>query len=709
MFCKGCGNQLNDGALFCPKCGHKTGNQMYGAGAAVQSNTYTVDSVGNANSEQTKKKKHTVPIVISIIAVVIAIGIGGTVWMNLQLPDDVDTSGKVSSEDGREEQDNKPSRTERSERTDNTASQASVKELLKYIDRAEKLLENTVNDVAALNDSDDPIGMFRDQAAVLETALSDLSELKKQADAVSGIDVNLENAKTEYFNIVNDSLKAYFEAWDFLSEFIYLAELLDERPLVEDYTSLEDSYNDLYTWYESTKEGYSAISFCPSSVKNKWEQLGDTLDLNESVVKKLLWAEQNEDALIYFSALNMINRYDTIINLQVGELLDGIVAEGDFFTKQMVRSVQLAEEIHTYADLSKEKRGEYEFEYARTGELSLSYDAVDTIYPSLYNTYDAFLNIKAGCLSGSRKIVVEAEIPGLTQKYKESFTLDSAYRTISIKPPALTGNLDLSSAKSAQISVTVSEQDGTLIEAKTFPVTVQSRNDVKWYTDDYGAATQDNILCFLTPESSAISQLKRQAVIEISRMTGGQMDSFAGYQGSAWNHYATTYMQVAGIMRALNEMGEMGVRYINDTFSISNGHQHVLLPSEVLERRQGLCIETSLVVASALQSAGMHAFLIFPPDHAMVAVEIWDDGTFENVAEGEGEYFLIETTALGSAWDADSIFVEGFEELQDYYRPSTFVIEYLDHDEWVNYLTQEVEYIIDCDDSRVLGLTPFVN
>lgn len=97
MFCRGCGKQLNDGALFCPKCGQKTGNQMYGVTAEAQANTSFVNPVGNANQEPQKKKKHTAPIVISMIAVVMAIAIGGTVWFRSQLPDDVDTGARVSS------------------------------------------------------------------------------------------------------------------------------------------------------------------------------------------------------------------------------------------------------------------------------------------------------------------------------------------------------------------------------------------------------------------------------------------------------------------------------------------------------------------------------------------------------------------------------------------------------------------------------------
>ena len=63
----------------------------------------------------------------------------------------------------------------------------------------------------------------------------------------------------------------------------------------------------------------------------------------------------------------------------------------------------------------------------------------------------------------------------------------------------------------------------------------------------------------------------------------------------------------------------------------------VLPPSEVLSSRSGICIETALLVASALQSANMNAMIIITPGHAQVALETW---------EGSGEYYLLETTKL---------------------------------------------------------------
>ena len=65
--------------------------------------------------------------------------------------------------------------------------------------------------------------------------------------------------------------------------------------------------------------------------------------------------------------------------------------------------------------------------------------------------------------------------------------------------------------------------------------------------------------------------------------------------------------------------------------------QHVLTPDAVVKKKQGLCIETSLLMASCLMSADMHPMIIITPSHAQVAVETY---------AGSGQYFLIETTTL---------------------------------------------------------------
>lgn len=584
------------------------------------------------------------------------------------------------------------------------AVQESITELLDCVEQAEELVTQANAEVDEFADLEDFTEKTRRQTEVSQRLISGLAELQKDAEAVSCTDGKFKTAVTEYFQLTCDSQTALMEIRSFFADYNALFDdLISVRPQIGDYNSIKDYYNALNTWYLSVKEGYDALASCPACLAPQWKKYGEILDLNDSIVYKLYLANGYEDNLRYVSAQNMSDRYDTAEELQYGELIDGLQGESNHFRSQGAYSFALAKEIHTYADMDAEERAAYEFENIYTGQITLDYDAIDVIYPSLYNSYDAFLVVKTGCVSGTRKILVEAEIEGLTQKYQETFTLDSAYKAIYIKPPALTGNLNLSSAKDAQIRLTISEMDGTLIEAKTFPVTIKSKYDFEWYSDEYGISTRDNILCFMAPESEAVAQLKRQAIEEISHMTSGQMKSFVGYQDTVWdNHYVGTYLQAAGIMRA---MYEMGVRYNMDPFSISGSNQHILLPDDVLRQKSGLCIETSLVVASALQSAGMHVFLVFPPGHAQVAVEVWDGRGSDTV--GTGEYLLIETTALSDNWEKS--FVSGANSLLDYKVPGSGPITYMDQDEWYEYITRANTYLIDCNDAGTLGMTPFAN
>lgn len=542
-------------------------------------------------------------------------------------------------------------------------------------------------------------GSFGGEADDVE-ASAPAQEKWSEDDVFQGDDISQEAVDDE-----EDLVKKY-GGWAFFGDYFdFCGNILEEKPYIDDYDTVEGYYYDLYAWYEEAKEAYLAIDSCPACMAGDWKKYGDTLELNQSICQKLYLAMLYGDNLRYLSAMNMSERFDVVEEIRFNAFMDCLEGEMQHTGRQRRLTLDIAEEIHAYAKLEAEERREYEFENAVSGKIFLDYDVVDTIYPSLYNSYDAFLIIKTGCVSGNRKILVEAEIPGFTQDYKETFTLDSAYKAIYIKPPALAGDLNLSSSKEAQIKVTVSEQDGTLLEAKSFPVTIKSKYDFEWYSEEYGVSTQDNILCFMAPESESVSELKRQAIEEISGMTGGQMESFVGYQNTRWNdHYVGTYLQAAGIMRALYEMG---VRYNMDPFSLSGSNQHILLPDDVLQQKSGLCVETSLTVASALQSAGMHAFLVFPPNHAQVAVEIWNGSG--NDISGTGEYFLIETTALSDRTNYRDIFIDNANGILDGIAPVSGPIEYYNQDEWYEYLMQEGTYIIDCDDMNVLGLTPFSN
>ena len=120
-----------------------------------------------------------------------------------------------------------------------------------------------------------------------------------------------------------------------------------------------------------------------------------------------------------------------------------------------------------------------------------------------------------------------------------------------------------------------------------------------------------------------------------------------------------------------------------------NATQRVLMPDAVLSSQSGICIEPAVLMASVLQSANMHAMIVFTPGHAQVAVETW---------KNSGQYFLIETTCLP------------FDAATD--NTDNLIIQ-LSQEDWSNYLSQEAQqaqdsggmvYIVDCDLARTLNI-----
>ena len=213
--------------------------------------------------------------------------------------------------------------------------------------------------------------------------------------------------------------------------------------------------------------------------------------------------------------------------------------------------------------------------------------------------------------------------------------------------------------------------------------------DYKNYSDEFGIIQNDNILAWMTPETDGILQVRRNAVSWLEQSFGTEYGMLPGYQpayGFTSDQGAyITYYQVAAMQSAISSMG---VRYNMGPYSFS-ASQRVLMPDAVLENGSGICIETAVLMASVLESASMHAMIVFTPGHAQTAVETWS---------GSGQYFLIETTMLPFTATQDA--------LQSLIQP-------LSAEEWANYLynkEQEAQqsggmvYVVDCDLAPVLNI-----
>lgn len=133
-------------------------------------------------------------------------------------------------------------------------------------------------------------------------------------------------------------------------------------------------------------------------------------------------------------------------------------------------------------------------------EIDIDYEAVDAIYPSLYNTTDYILRVRATSEGGDRDVMIRAEVPGFTQVYEQKFSLGSQLTQFYIHPPVLTGELDLGSAKQAQIVFSVTDIDsGRPVIQDTLPIQIMSKFDMINYDPGLGLSSWDYYLSFLTP------------------------------------------------------------------------------------------------------------------------------------------------------------------------------------------------------------------
>ena len=344
-----------------------------------------------------------------------------------------------------------------------------------------------------------------------------------------------------------------------------------------------------------------------------------------------------------------------------------------------------------------EKTGDIELPFVsytyldKKPEAVVEFTAVDSIFPSNYRMMDALTIFTGYSDYGELDVMVEVEVPGFTQPYKQKITLGRQVTKLRIIPPLVTGTIDLNTEKTAQLVYSVTEVDtGKILVQESKNLKLYSKFDMVWGDEDDWDAFTDNILAWMTPDSPEILQLKRDAIDYLELISDGALNALVGYQNYNFfdHYYNNAWVQAVAIQGAMSDITK--VRYNNSHFSM-DAQQRVKLPADTLNSRSGLCIETSLVMASALQSTGMHVMLIFPPGHAQVAMEAWP---------GTGDYFLIETTVLPMAQDIDTW---------------NNTILYMDRDEWHGYITGEGYYtygpcyVLDCDLGEKLGIRAMSN
>ena len=413
-----------------------------------------------------------------------------------------------------------------------------------------------------------------------------------------------------------------------------------------EYASQTELLDGMYAAMGGVQANYLSMN-CPAALTDIWAGYVRQIDAFQDKLYADYTAIVNQDPLMRFSSEQLVARQPTILWHYESMMYTLLITQYDIC-----------------AALCSDQ--------APSDEVELYYSFADEIYPNLYPSMDSAINLLLYTGSGSREVLIEAEITGFSQQYYQLVTVTPETRFFQIKPPVLPDVPSLSSEKATQIVLKVTDKEtGAILAAESRNVTLRSLYDSSMYNNEFGIIEPYTLLAWLDPESQAVLDLRRDAIDWIRSTFGEGYESLPGYQLAYPEDVSpedTTLIQALGIQGAISERG---VRYNMGPYSFG-ANQRVLPPSEVLSSRSGICIETALLVASALQSANMNAMIIITPGHAQVALETW---------EGSGEYYLLETTKLPfTATQAD---IDSFCSL-----PTA--------DEWTEYLDRDGAYVIDC-------------
>jgi very-short-patch-repair endonuclease len=160
-------------------------------------------------------------------------------------------------------------------------------------------------------------------------------------------------------------------------------------------------------------------------------------------------------------------------------------------------------------------------------------------------------------------------------------------------------------------------------------------------------AAPELLAAFVRPNDPAIDQMLRVAATKLE--AAGRSTGLDGYVSASKSR---VWEMSEAIWAALVEAR---IRYVVPPASFERSGQKVRGPSEILERRLGTCLDTSLFYAACLEQAGLQPLIVLTTGHAFVGLWLSPDlsstSTIDNIqvlrnSRGLEEMIFVETTLL---------------------------------------------------------------
>lgn len=301
--------------------------------------------------------------------------------------------------------------------------------------------------------------------------------------------------------------------------------------------------------------------------------------------------------------------------LKLGLILLGLFLAAAAYVGGGLRSYQLFKQA--YALYGQGSCGA-EFTWSITPQaLAPTSGSQPELLTSFYSNLPRLLTVRYRSAT-PQQITLSVQIPGFSQEQPITVNATPGWKTQDFHPPMLPGMIDALAPipfRDSQIVLRVRDAAGKSCEDSK-PLRLLSSRAMSWLSPQ-GQNNADFIAGWVTPQAPAIRQLLDRATLRLQNNPAlyPGTTSMVGYDGTRQD----VINQVNAIYDTLEQ--DYHIRYSRITIQYGQPQlQDILLPKDMLQSRLGMCVETTVTMASAIESLHMRPFIYLTADHAFLGV-----------------------------------------------------------------------------------------
>lgn len=245
-------------------------------------------------------------------------------------------------------------------------------------------------------------------------------------------------------------------------------------------------------------------------------------------------------------------------------------------------------------------------------------------YPSYVVNHTALFTVDYSS-SSPLTLLISVSIQGFSQVETHTVSALPRAQTTGFVPPLLNPQTlrRLTVDNNTSVQVHVTDAAGHNYYLNDSSLLLRSRWLMQWV-----ASNRLRIAAWVTPGDPAVTQLVTAATTYLASQPAPAPAAMIGYTKATPRAVRD---QVDAIFDALRLGYHM--RYVQASVPYSGpgdtsvSLQTIKLPAEVLQQRSGMCVELTLLLASAVESIGLHAEIVIIPGHAFLGVAVGSDNS----------------------------------------------------------------------------------